>query len=138
MTQEPESNWSDGCPDGLISTAAQLRTPRKFHQKKRWRLAAAVLSAALLSGITILVAPSFATSFGPYSPPPMAIECEVVSQNLPAYCNHRLTDVSLKRSISNHLLSCCGCRELYRSICGCEKQCPNRPRSVTLKPTFDR
>lgn len=132
MTREPINidHW-EPCPSGLISQTAEQFVEPAQHRTLLW----STLAIALL----MLLASYSLIEAQPVTPDQStAVSCQTVRANLAAFCNDRISTVSLERSIGEHLIDCEACRQEYRSICNCSKRCPNRKRKAVTKPCMSQ
>ena len=132
MTREPINieNW-ESCPSGLISQTANQNVKPAQHRALLWSAFGVAMLLLLVSYSLIEAQPATQTL-------DTTISCQIVRDNLAAYCNNRISTISLERSIGKHLIDCESCRKEYRSTCDCSKRCPNRKRKVVAKPCMNQ
>ena len=132
MTREPIDieNW-EACPSGLLSQTAEQIVKPSQRRTLLWCTFAVAMLLMLVSYSLIEAQPVTPET-------DTTISCQTVRGNLAAYCNNRISTISLERSIGKHLIDCESCRKEYRSTCDCSKRCPNRKRKVVTKPCMNQ
>jgi hypothetical protein len=125
----------DECPHGLISQAATCRLEPPLRRMQRRRMYG-FFACMFAAGIVMLISYSLAQPTPAQQRSSGTVNCRIVADKLRLFCNNKLQDASLERAIGKHINRCVSCRQMYQSTCGCEKQCPDRPRNVTVKPCF--